>query len=93
MIVTRNEVTIRWGLLGLKVLRVATAEISGVEKHEFAPIRDFGGYGIRFNSEMKAFFLRGNQGVKLTTTGGRKYLIGSNSVDRLEAVIEGVTGR
>ena len=94
VLVTRGEITIKWGILGIKVLRLRVEEITQVEKHEFAPIKDFGGYGIRFNREMKAYFLRGNRGVKITTSDRKKYLIGSDNVDRLEAVINAVsTGR
>ncbi|MBI4332395.1 MAG: DUF1648 domain-containing protein [Chloroflexi bacterium] len=85
--VTREEVRVRYGIPGLTVLRLAATNIASVKLHRFAPLRDFGGYGIRFNREMRAYFLSGNQGVLLTTAGGRKYLIGSNRPERLAAVI------
>jgi hypothetical protein len=62
-----------------------------VETHEFSPLRDFGGYGIRANKGMSGYFLRGNRGVKLTTANGKKYLIGSDNADRLAAVISAIT--
>ncbi len=91
-LVTRQDITIRWGIMGLKVLRLTTAEIAGAGLHEFAPLKDFGGYGIRFNREMKAYYLRGTRGVLLTTTGGKKYLVGSDHPERLLAVIQAVGG-
>ena len=86
-LVTRDEITIRWGLPGFRVLRLRTAEIASAEVHEFSPLKDFGGYGIRFNREMKAYYLRGTNGVKLTMNDGKKYLIGSDSASDLAAVI------
>jgi len=93
VIITRHDLTIRLGILGIKVLQLKLADIDAVEKHEFAPLRDFGGYGIRFNREMQAYYLRGNRGVKITTANGKKYLIGSDNTERLAAVISLVSGR
>lgn len=90
--VTREGVTINWGILGLKVLRLKTEDITNAEMHEFAPLKDFGGYGIRFNREMKAYFLRGTKGVKLTTANGRRYLIGTDLPERLLTVLKALTG-
>ncbi len=91
IMVTRQYITVRFGLLGIRVLRLRMDEVVGVELHEFAPLKDFGGYGIRFNREMKAYFLRGNRGVKITTIGGKKYLIGSDHADRLSSIISAVS--
>jgi hypothetical protein len=93
VIITRHDLTVRLGILGIKVLQLKMADIAAVEKHEFAPLRDFGGYGIRFNREIQAYYLRGNRGVKLTTVSGKKYLIGSDNTERLVAVISTVSGR
>jgi hypothetical protein len=93
ILVTRLELTVRWGALGLKVLRLNTEEIAGIELMEFSPLRDFGGYGIRYGRGMSAYYLRGNLGVKITMVNGKKYLVGSDHPERLLAVLELVTGR
>jgi len=90
VLVTRQNVTIRWGIMGFRVLRLKTEEITGAETIEFSPLRDFGGYGIRANSQMSGYFLRGNRGVKLTTGNGKKYLIGSDNADRLAIIISSI---
>ncbi len=88
--VTRDEVTLRLGLLGIKILQIKMADITGVELHSFSPLQDFGGYGIRFNREMQAYYLQGDRGVKITTRDGKKYLIGSDHPQNLAAVIDSV---
>lgn len=88
--VTQQEITVRFGLPGFKVLLLKTADISNIELVEFSPPRDFGGYGIRRNREMSAYYLRGSRGVKLTTTKGKKYLIGSDHPEELYAVTQAV---
>ena len=87
VIVTRENITIRFGIFGFRVLRLAMTEIAEVGTHRFSPLKDFGGYGIRFNREMSAYFLRGTRGVKITTVKGKKYLIGTDNAERLAAVI------
>jgi hypothetical protein len=90
-LVTRQDITVRWGIAGLRVLRLKMPEVAGFEMHEFAPLRDFGGYGIRFNREMKAYFLRGTRGVKLAMKDGKQYLIGSDRPERLITVLQVIT--
>ena len=90
--VTRDRIIIRWGIVGIRVLRLEISDITGAELHEFAPLRDFGGYGIRISSEMIAYYLRGNRGVKITRKKGRAILIGSDRPEALYTVIRGITG-
>jgi hypothetical protein len=90
--VTRDRIIIRWGIVGIRVLKLPTSEITGAELHEFAPLKDFGGYGIRINREMTAYYLRGNRGVKITKRKGKAILIGSDHPEALNTVIRGIIG-
>jgi hypothetical protein len=90
--VTKESVTVRMGMFGLRLVSLKNQDISSAEAHSFQPLKDFGGYGIRFNKEMKAYYLKGNRGVKVTTRAGQKYLIGSDHPERLAAVISVVKG-
>lgn len=90
-IVTREMVTVRLGLFGIRVLKIKTSEIAASEILEFSPIKDFGGYGIRFNRKMYAYFLKGNRGIKITLDHGMQYLIGADRPEQLLAVIKTVS--
>lgn len=90
VLVTRQGVTLRWGIIGIRVLKLTIEDIEEVSLHEFSPLRDFGGYGIRFGKGMKAYYLRGTRGVKIETVGGKKYLIGSDRPENLLSVIQAV---
>ena len=89
-LVTREGVIVYLGVFGIRLLFLNVSDISDARLHAFSPLRDFGGYGIRFNREMKAYFMRGNTGVRLTTSRGKKLLIGSDRPRRLLAVIRAV---
>ncbi len=90
-VVTARDITIRFGLPGFRVLRISNADIQVAEIKEFSPLREFGGYGIRFNGQMTAYYMNGNRGVKLTTARGKNYLIGSDQPEQLLAVVRAVT--
>ncbi|MFQ5808383.1 MAG: DUF1648 domain-containing protein [Armatimonadota bacterium] len=85
--VTPDRVQVRTGILGLRLLTLDRAEIAEAEVHSFSPLRDFGGWGIRWNRQMKAYFLSGHRGVKLRTREGKQYLVGSDHPERLAAAI------
>jgi len=89
-LVTRDAITLKMGVLGIRLLRIDTSDITSIEVHNFSPLRDFGGYGIRINREMTAYFLQGDRGVKLTKRAAKTYLIGSDHPERLAAVIKAI---
>lgn len=70
--------------------QLKTGEITAVELHYFSALHDFGGYGIRRNSGIQAYFLKGDRGVPLPAASGRKYLLGPDGPEQLAAVIDGV---
>ncbi|HSW57428.1 MAG TPA: DUF1648 domain-containing protein [Dehalococcoidales bacterium] len=91
-IVTRDKITVKLGLLGLRVLNLKTSEIISAEIMEFSPIKDFGGYGIRYNGKIWAYYFKGNRGVKITLNRKTQYLIGTNRPEQLLTVIKAVSG-
>lgn len=90
VMVTPNRLLVHMGIVGVPLLDLDTANIASVEVIDFAPLRDFGGYGIRFGRGMKAYFFRGTRGVVVTATSGKKYLIGSDQPEKLAAVLRAV---
>lgn len=89
--VTADTLSVKMGFFGIHLLSLKTTGIVSASVHKFSPIRDFGGYGIRFNRDMQAFFLKGGSGVKITTTDDRHYLIGSDQPERLLSAISAVS--
>jgi hypothetical protein len=85
--VSQTKFRLRAGYLGIPLLKLELKDVVDAASHDFSPLADFGGYGIRRNREMSAFFLQGDRGVKLITAEGKKYLIGSEHPDRLAAVL------
>ena len=90
--VNRANLTVKMGFMQIPLLNLKTSEMVTAGVHSFKATRDFGGYGIRFNQDMQAFFLKGGSGVKVTTADGKNYLIGSDQPETLLAAVNEVIG-
>ena len=73
--VTGDSVTVRYGFL--YETRVPLSQIALAEAVEYAPLREYGGWGIRGSRRRRALNARGNQGVLLTRIDGSTLLVGS----------------
>jgi hypothetical protein len=95
---SRGTLTVRLGLLGIRLLRAPLSDIETVEVQAFRPLQEFGGWGLRYGRPqwsrqgdrrrgVWAFYFRGSRGVKVVRRDGRVYLVGSDHPERLMAVI------
>ena len=75
--------------------RIPFEDISRCEVRTYNPIREFGGWGIRYGRGAKAYNVSGNRGVELQLSNGKRLLIGSQRPPELaqaiEARMEGLT--
>jgi hypothetical protein len=88
---TPGKLAVRLGRLGLPLLRLKLANVAKVEVVWFSALGDFGGWGFyRYSFSQRAWglFLSGGTGVIVQTKNGRRFLIGSNSPEKLAAATE-----
>ncbi len=90
--VTRDRITVRFGTPGFRALRLTPSDIVEAELRPYLPLQEFGGYGIRRNSRMSGYFLKGGVGVEIATRQGRRLLIGSDRPERLAEAVRAVAG-
>jgi hypothetical protein len=92
--VTSDRLVVQLGVFGLPLVRIPLADIQHMEVVEFRPLRDFGGWGIRYSLRLKAmgYFLRGRRGVMIHTKAGKRRLVGSDDPLRLAAALAGAGG-
>jgi hypothetical protein len=70
--------------------QIAWSDIERYESRTYRPLRDFGGWGIRWAPGKMAYNVRGNQGVWLERTDGRSVLVGSQHVEEFVTAIDEV---
>ena len=63
-------------------------DIRRCEVRTYSPIREFGGWGIRYGRKAKAYNVSGNRGVQLELSNGKRLLIGSQRPEELARAIE-----
>jgi len=61
--------------------------IRGWEARTYKPIREFGGWGIRWWFGKTAYSVSGNQGVELELNDGKRLMIGSQKAEALAEAI------
>ena len=67
-------------------------QVRSVETRTYRPIRDFGGYGVRWAARGIVYHARGNRGARLVLASGERVLIGSQRADELARAIAERTG-
>ena len=69
------------------------AEVERAWIRTYRPIREFGGWGIRFGRGGRAYTVRGTTGLQLILRDGSRILVGTNRPSPLRVVLSGLTGR
>ena len=85
--VTEEGLRTRFFPFHLKERRFAREEIASHEPVTYRPIPDYGGWGIRFGRQDKAWTVSGNRGVRLTLASGSRLLIGSQQAEEFDAAL------
>ena len=68
--------------------RIALDRVVRCRPVTYRPIRDYGGWGLRWVPGGFAYNVRGNRGVRIDYADGRHLLIGSQNPDELAAAIQ-----
>ena len=91
--VRENGLYFRYFPFHLSFHRIANEEIRGFEACTYNPIRDYGGWGIRFGKKGKAYNVSGNRGVQLELSKGKPVLLGSQRPEELVEALSAALGR
>lgn len=81
--VWQDRLVVAFGPVGLIRRSIDYGEILAIEAVTYRPIRDFGGWGIRFRPGRTAWTVRGNKAVRLRLDSGKDFYLGSRFPHRL----------
>lgn len=90
--VRSDHIFISFGPVHLVRRRIRYADIESVCAVTYRPMREFGGWGIRWRGRKTAWTIRGNQAVAITLRSGKKVYVGSRFPQRLAGRIEVAMG-
>jgi len=91
--VRADALYIRYFPFHIDYKKFAKEDLSECYARTYKPIREYGGWGIRYSFRKgrgKAYNLSGNKGVQLVFKNGKKLLIGSHKPDELAEAINSI---
>lgn len=68
--------------------KIALDELKTYEVRSYSPIKEYGGWGIRYGLKGKAYNVSGNRGVQLELSDRKRILIGSQKPEELARAID-----
>ena len=74
--------------LPLRTQLIPYSHIKTCKARTYHPIREYGGWGIRYGRKGKAYNVSGNRGVQLELIQGKSILIGSQRPEELASAIQ-----
>lgn len=81
-----DELVVRFRLMWPRK-RIPLKDIVRCEARTYSPIREYGGWGVRWGKSGRAFNVSGDRGVQLVLSSGKRLLIGSQQAEALAAAI------
>lgn len=83
--IDEKGISYRFNLFHFKTKFISWDEVKTAYVRKYSPIRDYGGWGIRYNwmRSDRAFNVSGNIGLQLILKAGKKILLGTNQKDEL----------
>lgn len=86
--VRQDGIYIRFFPLHLAFQKISFEELKTFEVRTYNALRDYGGWGIRYGPQGKAYNVGGNRGLQLEFQDGKKLLIGSQKAEELLIAIQ-----
>ncbi|MGB0525505.1 MAG: hypothetical protein ACPGJS_21190 [Flammeovirgaceae bacterium] len=71
-----------------KYKKVTWDDLESFYIRKYNPIKEYGGWGIRFGFNGKAYNVSGDMGLQLTYKNGKKLLLGTQKPGELDSIIE-----
>lgn len=91
--VRHDGIYLRYYPLHFRFQRFRYSELKSYRARSYRAIREYGGWGIKYGKSGKAYNVKGDRGVQLVFTDGRRILIGSQEPEALCRAIESTSGR
>lgn len=88
--ITQEGIAIQFIPFHSKFTHYKWSDISRIYIRKYSPLKEFGGWGIRYGSDGMAYNVSGNMGIQLEFFDKRKILIGTNKPEEVQKVIQSI---
>ncbi len=86
--IDKKSINIRFFPFMIKDKKLPLKDIQRYYIRKYRPIMEYGGWGIRWNSNGRAYCIRGNMAIQLEFESGSKILIGTQKPGELNAAMD-----
>jgi len=89
-IINEEGINFRFRPFQRKPKVIKTSDIIHYEVKKYSPLKDYGGWGIRYGSGKngRAYNVSGNQGVLFEFKNGKKFLLGTQKPSEIRSALE-----
>lgn len=85
-IVYEDEIHISFGILtGKQVISIDNIKNISVRKYD--ALKEFWGWGVRYNNSESCFTVWGNYGIEITLLNNERFLVGTNQPEKMQSEI------
>ena len=88
--IKEDGIHVRFYPFHLKFRHHKWSDIKNAYVRQYSPIKEFGGWGVRFGNKGNALNMSGNQGLQLEFTDRKNLLIGTRKPDELAVALNNV---
>ena len=85
-IINKNGIHIRMRPFVNK--HIAWEDLEEVHIRQYKPLKEYGGYGIRFGKKGTAYNVKGTMGLQLVLKNGKRILVGTQKASELESLLK-----
>ena len=86
-----NRILLRFPPFFYKEKSIPARIIQKMEVRKYNPIKEFGGWGLRYGFKGKAYNVKGNMGLQIQFINGKRLLVGTQKPDQVKWAISKMT--
>lgn len=86
--IREDGIYVRFFPFALRLKKYGWEEIERVYIRTYSPLKEYGGWGIRYGGNGRALNISGNSGLQLELQNGKKLLIGTRKPEEMEAALQ-----
>ncbi len=88
--ITEQGIDVKSFPLMIRGRHFAWSDIAKAYTREYAPIKEYGGWGIKGSYNNRAFNVSGKQGLQLELKDGRRVLIGTKKPSEIDTILKSI---
>ncbi|CAN5283278.1 DUF6141 family protein [soil metagenome] len=87
LLITENEIRIRFGLLSGETV-ISVSNIKSISIRKYNALKEFGGWGVRYNDTGSCFTVFGSDAIEIELAGNQKILVGTQKAKGMQPVLD-----